>query len=70
MSRGDYLEATAKSQAPLSKPLIERAKTCKALLSHLGSDAPARVLHALFHYAFLPTRGDIAKLRLKQVMAA
>ena len=56
--------------AAFAQPGVELGKRAKAPLLSLQPDAPAAVLHVLLHHPFLPARGDVAEVGIKQVVAA
>ena len=59
---------TPKHFAPHSQPSVEFSKAAKELLPRIVPYTTATILYVLLYNAFLPTRGDIAEIRVKQVM--
>ena len=56
--------------AAVRKPRVQLDKCAKPLLTCLDPNPPAAVLNILLNDAFLPPRGDVAEISIKQVMAA
>jgi hypothetical protein len=56
--------------AALAQPGVEFAEAAEALLGRVDPDAPAAVLHVLLDDALLPAAGDVAEVRVEQVVRA
>ena len=64
-------DLAAQRPAAFAEPGVELLKRAKlALLRIIEPDAPAAVLHVLFHHAFFPARGDVAEIGIEQVVRA
>jgi hypothetical protein len=56
--------------ATIREPRIEFGERAKSSALGIKPDSSASVLHVLLDDAFLPTRGDVAEVRIKQVVRA
>lgn len=54
----------------MGQPSIELIEGIKALCDRFNPDVPPTVLDVLLHHALFPTRGNLAELWFKQVVAA